>query len=302
MRTNVKEALAGLADKNGGKLRFRENLAKHSSINIGGLAGAWYEPRDKDELCKVIRILRDNGVRHCTLGKGTNVLLPDGDVDIVFINLAGKVFTDKTFDGLYVTAGAGEKLSALIKEAAIRDLAGLEGLIGIPGTVGGALFMNSGYLAEISDFLVRTKVIDEKGEIITLDKSDIKFRYRGSTFKKEWVIIEAVFKLYNGKKEDILKKIKANFDKKIRTQPLDEKTLGCVFKNPGKALFAGELIEKSGLKNLSVGDARISEKHANFIVNTGKATARDVLTLIEIIQHKVKSDFSVKLEPEIKIF
>lgn len=302
MNDMIKDALSGLCDKNGSSIIFDEQLSWHSAISTGGKAAAWYEPLSPAELRETLPLLRDAGVRTIVIGNGSNVLMPDEKLEAVVISLSSDCFTHKRFKGDQLTVGAGEKLSALMSLCCARGLSGLEGLVGIPGTVGGALVTNASYKSTISDCLLRVKVIDRKGNVRHREREDLTFGYRKSSFDEGEIIIEAVFKLKGAAVLDLGKRLKDFFLEKIGSQPLDEKTLGCIFKNPKSSKYrSAELIEMAGMKGRRRGGAVVSEKHANFIVNSGRATSADIKTLIREIKDKVRQDFSVELAPEIEI-
>jgi len=298
----IKDTLAILCENNGSHVSFDERLAGHSTMFIGGSVSAWYVPATPEELRETVVLLHDAGVRTFVIGNGSNVLMPDGHMDAVAINLASEYFTHKKFDGCEVSVGAGEKLAPFISLCCARGLSGLEGLVGIPGTIGGALVMNAGYKSAISNCLVRVKFIDDKGNIRNLEKRGISFGYRRSSFNKEDIIIEAVFGLKEMPLSELREKMQGFFLEKLRSQPLDQKTLGCIFKNPKNSKYkSAELIEKAGMKDAGCGGAVISQKHANFIVNSGNASAKEVKTLIREVRDKVRTDFSIDLVPEIEV-
>jgi UDP-N-acetylmuramate dehydrogenase len=228
--------------------------------------------------------------------------MPDDGLQAVIIDLGNRIFMRKEFKGKKILSGAGVKLRSLISDCCMRGLSGLEGLVGIPATVGGALVTNASYHAAISDCLESVRVLDERGEVKWTKKELLKFGYRSSSFRKGEIILEAIFSLKEDAPEKLKKRLKANFSEKMERQPLDKKTLGCVFKNPPEGEYtSGELIEMAGLKGASRGDAQVSEKHANFIINNGMATAHDVMMLIDEVKRKVREKFSIGLETEIEI-
>jgi UDP-N-acetylmuramate dehydrogenase len=259
----------------------------------------WFVPSCIESLREARLLL--NAATIATIGNGSNVLFPDGGLEAV-INLNNGFFVKKEFEGRKVLAGAGVNLGGFISDCCQRGLSGLEGLVGIPATVGGALATNASYETAISDYLESIRVMDEKGDARWIKKNDLRFGYRSSSLKKNEVILEAVFTLTEMSPEGLKNRIRANFCGKKHRQPLNEKTLGCVFKNPeGSEYRAGELIEKAGMKGSRVGDAQVSQVHANFIVNSGNATASDVVALIEEVRQKVREKFSIELELEIEI-
>jgi UDP-N-acetylmuramate dehydrogenase len=224
-------------------------------------------------------------------------------MDAVVITLSGGPFREVKFEGGSVTAGAGAELAELISDCCERGLSGLEGLVGVPATVGGAIMTNAGYLSTISDRLVRVDCLDNSGNVISIDKGDIDFGYRRCSLGKDWIVVGAVFCLEEGTSPRVLKeKVKEYFLDKMSRQPLEKKTLGCVFKNPGNdSRKSAELIDMAGMKGERSGGAEVSGKHANFIVNTGDANAADMVCLVEEVKRKVMEKFSIELEPEIEI-
>ena len=193
-------------------------------------------------------------------------------------------------------------LRRMVKEAIDKNLKGLESLAGVPGTLGGALYMNAGaYGAEISNYFLSARIINMNGEEIELTKNDVKFSYRKSTFPKDCILIEARFKFDKGDIEKIKKNKNKFSNSRVENQPLNFRSAGSIFKNPSSSLAAGYLIDQAGLKGCRRGGAMISDKHANFIVNLGKAESSDVIYLIKKIQDKVFAEFNVNLNLEIKL-
>jgi UDP-N-acetylmuramate dehydrogenase len=300
---NVQESLRRLCRRHGGSVKFNHSLSRYSTISIGGEALVWYAPSSLEELREVLIFLRDNSIRIKLMGAGSNILIPDNTVDAAVINLSSAFFKSIRFDKNEVTAGGGANLNNVIHNCCKNGLAGLEGLTGIPATVGGALVMNASYSTAISERLSRVLVIDFDGEIAWMNRKDIKFGYRYSSLQGKGIILEAVFVLKKSAPDELNDKLRSYFVDKFRKQPLDEKTLGCIFKNPVQTRHtSGELIDKSGLKSLQRGAAKISEKHANFIVNSGGAMYKDVIGLMESVKKEVYKHFSIELEPEIEIW
>jgi len=299
---NTMENLRSISKRSSSCVLFDEPLAKHTTISIGGPAEALYMPSDPEELSELLEFLRRESIDFFVLGNGSNVLVPDDGLDKVVIKLQGTYFEKKVFTDNYVTAGAGTKLSSLIKECRKRGLSGLEGLIGIPGTVGGALFRNASYKSSISDPLVKVLVIDRDSELRWIDKEEISFTYRASSFGKAEIILEAIFCLDSQPRDSIDQRMKEYFKEKLESQPLGARTLGSVFKNPGEDdRKSWELIDKCGLRGRLRGGAKVSQKHANFIVNTGGATSQDFKTLLDEVSSAVKEKFSIELTPEVEI-
>ena len=280
---------------------FNEPLCRHSTIFVGGKALAWAEIPSVEGLVEAKRTLKESGVRSIVVGNCSNLLFPDGTLEAVVIRLSGDLFSKIVFRDDNVTVGAGVSLGKLISACCERGLSGLEGLIGIPATVGGALINNASYLSAISDRLAEVHVLDEGFNDTWIKREDIEFGYRYSSLKGK-TVIEAVFKLGQAGSDDLKEKARGYFNEKMLKQPLDERSLGCVFKTPEECGCAGgEIIDKAGMKGAQIGGAKVSEKNANFIINTGDASSADVMVLMENVIKKVFDEFSIELKPEIEI-
>lgn len=281
---------------------FLENepMSRHTSFRIGGPARAYAVPKDKNDLVEILRFTTQYQIPTYFVGSGTNLLVSDAGVDGLVITL-GKSFNQLEFDGNNVSTDAGVMLGKLVKECIHRNLSGLESLIGVPGTLGGALVMNAGaYGSEISNMLKEVNVLTLTGEEKKYRPGDIKFSYRHSTFPADEIIIKASFELVESDRETILnKKMQASSGRKS-SQPLKFRSGGSVFKNPPTESAAGYLIDQVGLKGAKSGDAEISPKHANFFVNHGRAKAEDVVQLIRLARKKVFDRFGILLDLEIK--
>ncbi|MEN3037537.1 MAG: UDP-N-acetylmuramate dehydrogenase [Candidatus Kryptonium sp.] len=281
-----------------GKILINEPLAKYSTFKIGGPADLYIEPKDVDELLNLIRYLKDREIDFVILGNGSNVLISDEGFRGAVINLeSGLNFI--RFENEYVVAGAGVKLAKFVDFCIENGFRGVEMLAGIPGTLGGAIIMNAGaYSGEISDYLVDVDVIRNLN-LIRLKKEECGFGYRTSNLLGD-VVVQARFKFPRGDVEEMKKIRREILIKRNQTQPVNFPNVGSIFKNP-PGNYAGKLIDEAGLKGVQIGDAQISEKHANFIINKGNATARDVLELIKLAQRKVYEKFGIKLELEVKL-
>lgn len=283
-----------------GEVLENVNLKDYNSYKIGGRAKYIVKPYNLDNLIKLISYLNDNNMNYFVLGGGSNVILPDEDYDgciILLSNLRGI-----GIDNDIVKVESGISLNLLIMTLIDNNLSGLENLYGIPGTLGGAIRGNAGcHGSEISDTIVSVIYLED-GKINTITKNDCKFSYRNSLFKndKNKIILGTEFKLVSGNKEEMLEIIKEHQRKRIDSQPLNYPNAGSVFKNP-KSEFAGKLIEELGLKGYNIGDAYISEKHANFIVNKGNATSKDIISLIKYVQNEVMKNYNIELELEQEI-
>jgi len=284
-------------------------LAEYTTFKIGGPADFFVEVEEEERLLKLIKLLKELKLPYFILGGGSNLLVADEGFRGTIIKIQNSKFKIQKFDYVKdssgmdnskfkIICGAGYLLGRLIEKTAKLGLAGLEFAAGIPGTVGGAVRGNAGAWGQaIGDKVKRVKVLTPKGEIKWLKASKCHFSYRQSRFKKTKEIIwEVELELEKGNKKEIQEKISQNLAKRAN-QP-KEPSAGCIFVNP-KPLAAGKLIDKCGLKGKGIGDAQISPKHANFIVNLGKAKAADVIKLIKLIKEKVKEKFGVELEEEV---
>lgn len=272
----------------------QHNMKNHSNMKIGGSAKKFIEIENKEELPELLKELKN----YFIIGNGTNTLLNDKFLDITFISLKKlNKITDLGNGKLNVEAGLD--FGKLIKYMGENDLTGLEELAGIPGTVGGLVFMNGGaYGKEIFDCIESVEILDEEKNIKVIPKENLKIDYRKTEIKENnWVIISANFKFDKGYKKELVKEIQG---KREKNQPLEMPNLGSTFKNP-KGYFAARLIIEAGAQGLKIGGAQMSMKHPNFIVNDGTATFEDVLNLIKEVKRKVKETSGIELEREIII-
>ena len=283
------------------KLLFNEPMKKHTTFGIGGPASIFIYPYDKKELILLLKIINDEKLSFFITGSGTNLLVDDNGFNGIVISLS-KTFKKLFIKGPTVIAESGVMLGHFVKEAINNSIGGLEGLVGVPGTLGGALFMNAGAFGEeISNYFQSATVITLEGKEKTYTKKDINFKYRESSFKPDEIISEATFICQYNNPIKIKNKKYVSSQKRKLSQPLKFRSAGSIFKNPKNAPPAGYLIDNAGLKGEKSGDAEISTKHANFIINHGNAKSKDVINLIKIIQEKVKNKFNVNLELEIKL-
>ncbi len=275
-------------------------LAAHTWMKIGGPAQYLVRPRNVDELHDVVRACHEEQIPVRILGGGSNVLVRDEGVSGAVLQLVDESFGQIAVEGTTVRAGPA-LLSQLISQTVKAELAGLETLSGIPGTVGGALRGNAGGRAgDIGQFVESVTVMNVKGEISTRKGDELWFGYRESNVD-ELVILEGSLKLQPGDSDEITRRMRKLWIMKKATQPLSFQSAGCIFKNP-RGLSAGALIEQAGLKGIHVGAAEISDRHANFIVTNPGAKSDDVLRLIDLTRSKVSEQFGVDLELEIKIW
>ncbi|MCP4681434.1 MAG: UDP-N-acetylmuramate dehydrogenase [Desulfobacterales bacterium] len=308
MDKRQKEELVKLA---GGQVRFNCLMAEHTTFRTGGQVEAIYEANDLEGLHKIITFLNKEKVSHLTVGHGSNLLVKDGGLDGVVILLRGNFNAVEqkksgpsgrdTSKKSIITAGAGLPIAELLTICRQEGLGGLEFLAGIPGTVGGAMAMNAGAFGEdIGSKVQEIEIITSHGRLITKDRAGIKFTYRNLVLEKGGIIVRVSFSVDRVSKESVAGKIADYLKKRKKRQPLEFPSAGSVFKNPPND-YAGRLIEEVGLKGKRIGGAVISEKHCNFIVNTGGAKAKDILDLLYLAQKKVKDELGVELEPEIQI-
>ena len=291
-----------------GEVLRNEPLSRHTSFGIGGPADLLVYPADTADLVALLREIRARELPSIVLGGGTNLLVRDGGFRGVAISLrrlnAVKVVREyRSLGGTYavVSAEAGAVLAKVISFAANEALTGLEFATGIPGTIGGAVCMNAGTAeGEMGDVIETVTLLTPGGALATRSKEEMGFGYRTASVPAGHVVLSALLQLRHDEKKKIEAKVKALMDKRKERQPWGLPNAGSMFKNPLDE-SAGKLIESAGLKGKTVGGAQVSEKHANFIVNTGKATAADVLALMEIVKQTVLDVHGARLEPEIKI-
>ena len=279
---------------------MNESLKKHTTYGIGGPADLMIFPKSKQDLIKVIKIINDNKIQLTILGSGSNVLVSDNGIRGAVISLKNSLKQIEVDDNI-LYAECGTMLGKIVKHAVKNNLIGLENLNGVPGTLGGALIMNAGaWGGEISENLIHVEVINSKSEIQKIQKKDLNFSYRQSSFNKDDILLSAKFNLKKADK-DIIKEnfIEAQSGRK-KSQPLNKRSAGSLFKNP-KNNSAGKLLDEAGLKGFNIGDAKISEKHANFFINDGDATSKDMLMLIKKAHKEVKDKFNVNLSLEVKL-
>jgi UDP-N-acetylmuramate dehydrogenase len=274
-------------------------------MRVGGPADMVVEPRDVRELAALMELLRDEGVRWIVLGAGTNVLFSDSGYRGVVVRtsgLAGLKIEENGSDHAKITAAAGVPLPAIISRAAGAGWTGLEPLLGIPGSFGGGVAGNAGSGGvSIGGLLVSLKLLTRDGEEIELDPRALNFGYRSADLPAAAVVIQGTLRLGKGSPKLIETNLVDAKSRRRSTQPLQQPSAGCVFKNPVGAAPAGAIIDRLGFKGASVGGAQVSEMHANFIINKGDATAADILELMDMIRERVKKEEGVVLEPEIRI-
>ena len=282
---------------------FRENepLAAHCTFKIGGPAQLFVMPENEQQLCSAVALCKEQAVRYYLLGNGSNILFADEGFSGVVIDVSA-LDAEIAVEDTVLTAGAGVRLAALCKAALKHGLSGLEFAYGIPGTVGGAVYMNAGaYGGEMKDVVEEVTLLLPEG-VQRFSGAEMAFGYRHSFLSEhpEAVAIRARFRLPPGDESAIRERMRELMGKRRASQPLEYPSAGSTFKRP-EGYFAGTLIDQCGLKGLTVGGAQVSEKHAGFVINRGGATAADILALIQEVQRRVLAEKGVMLQPEVKL-
>ncbi len=284
--------------KPGSILKRDEPLHKHTTMRIGGPAQLWFEPEDEEDLKLGLRFAHDRAIPVTFIGRGSNLLIRDGGILGLCVHLGRPYFSRIEVEGEYVTVGAGARLKQIVADARKHSVGGFEFMEGIPGNLGGALRMNAGAMQGMTMEVVESvRSVDTLGHIHEVKKADMEIHYRSVPHFQTHIAISARLKGIPSSKEEINEKLKAYSGKRWTSQPAAP-SAGCIFKNPGP-MPAGKLIDELGLKNLSVGPARVSEVHGNFIVNDGGATAEDVLQLISLIQNRARESRQIDLHTEV---
>ena len=283
------------------ELLLEEPMAKHTSFRIGGPADVLAQPADEAELAALLKRAAEHAVPVTLIGNGSNLLVRDKGIRGLVIKLSN-IFSSITVDGNVLTFGSGISLAMASKKAASLSLSGMEFAVGIPGTIGGAVYMNAGaYDGEMAKVVTCVRVMDMQGKISELQASELDFAYRHTALQNSgWIVISVTVALQPGEAESIAAKMADFSQRRISKQPLELPSAGSMFKRP-PGYFAGTLIDQTGLKGYTVGGAQVSTKHAGFVVNVGGATAKDVLQLISDVQSKVFAAHGVRLEPEVLV-
>lgn len=294
----LQDLFSGCTDR---PLLINEPMSRHTSFKIGGPADLMAMPKDEKELKLLLEKAAANDVPLTLIGNGSNLLVRDGGIRGIVVKL-GNMLNKITFNGNTITFGSGVSLAIASKKAAELSLTGMEFAVGIPGSIGGAVYMNAGaYDGEMSNVVSSIEVMDRNGQMRTLAAEELNFGYRKTALQGSNLIVTSVtVTLKEGIKGDILAKMEDFSGRRISKQPLELPSAGSMFKRP-PGYYAGTLIDQTGLKGYSVGGAQISEKHAGFVVNTGHATAADVIQLIKDVQDKVFAAHGVLLQPEVLI-
>ena len=289
------------AGKYGAVVLKNEPMKNHTSFRIGGPCDVMIKINCEALLCELIKQCRENDIKYYVVGRGSNILVCDEGLQGVVL-LIGSDFGSVRVDGEYIECNAGASLAAVCAVALENELTGLEFAYGIPGSVGGAIFMNAGaYGGEMRDIIETVTVLDETGVQHVLSVEELELGYRTSCIlKKHYIVTQAVLKLAAGEEQAIRARMKELATQRAEKQPLEYPSAGSTFKRP-EGYFAGKLIMDAGLRGYRVGGAQVSQKHCGFVINTGDATAQDIRMLIADVSAAVDRQFQVKLEPEIKM-
>ena len=300
----AKERLAALCQLEKIPVLWDEPMKNHTSFKIGGPAAALCAPKDRRQLRELVGFVQREGVDSWYIGNGSNLLVSDAGLNGIAILLDSSFDGEIELDGTVLLAPAGKKLSAVCAAACAAGLTGLEFAYGIPGSVGGAVYMNAGaYGGEMKDRLLWVEYLAPTGEIVRLEQEQLSLSYRHSRFKEEGMqgscIVRAAFRLQRGEKAAIQSEMDRILNQRRQKQPLEYPSAGSTFKRPQGA-FAAQLIDQCGLKGFTVGGAQVSEKHAGFVINTGKATCADVLELTRQVRECVQEKTGYLLELEVR--
>ena len=277
-----------------------EPMSRHTTFRIGGPADYFVCP-DREQIAEVLAVAKNCGMAITVIGNGSNLLVGDKGIRGLVVEI-GSAMNQIMVDKNHITAGAGALLSQVAAKAAAAELGGMEFAAGIPGSVGGAVTMNAGaYGGEMKDILRTVTVLTPEGELKTLDVSEMDLSYRHSCVpEQQYIVLEAEIELGYKPEEEIRAQMEELRNKRIEKQPLGYPSAGSTFKRP-EGYFAGKLIMDAGLRGYRVGDAQVSEKHCGFVINRKNASAQEVRQLMQDVQDKVKAQFGVMLEPEVKM-
>ncbi|MFJ8256944.1 UDP-N-acetylmuramate dehydrogenase [Peribacillus asahii] len=291
-----------LRDLQVGKVLVNEPLANHTTMKMGGPADLFIEPSSIENLEKTMKIIRENNVPWRAIGRGSNLLVSDAGIEGALIKL-GKGLDHLEINESEIRVGAGYSLVSLSVQISKKGLAGLEFASGIPGSVGGSVYMNAGaHGSDMSEILEKAYVLFADGTLAWLSKEEMEFSYRTSILQKKrpGIVLEAIFQLTPGNREEIVAKMQSNKNYRKETQPYNLPCAGSIFRNP-LPRYAGQLVQEAGLKGYSIGGAQISPMHGNFIVNTGNGKAADVLALIQYVKDTVFKQYGIIMETEVEI-
>ena len=288
-----------------GKVVFDEPMSRHTSMGVGGTADAFVSPESAEELRRIIACLKRFHIPYIPVGNGTNLIVRDGGYRGVIISMKGLhdvIVAERSPEQTSIYAGAGAALSEIVLLAAEYSLTGMEFCAGIPGSIGGAVKMNAGaYGSEIRNIIETVELMSNSEEIRKYKGNELNFEYRNLDLPADTMITGASFLLTRERKKKIQERISEIIGTRKSKHPLEYRNAGSIFKNPGRKDPAGKIIDEIGLKGTRIGGAKISEKHGNFIINLGEAKAADIIALIDLVQKKVRNEWGIELETEVKI-
>lgn len=296
---DVKQVYNDLVSMNIGKVIENEPMYKHTTYKVGGPAKIFVKANDINSLIQTLNYCRDHEIKHMVIGNGSDLLFSDKEYDGIIISM--KSFDDVKMNGSTIVAQAGVSMIALAYSSAKAGLSGFEFMGGIPGDMGGGIYMNAGaYKYCMADVFVSARVLDDDLNIITLSKEDMEFSYRHSVLQKHpnWIILDATFEMTAKDPGEIRKVLDKRKERRMSTQPWNFACAGSVFRNPEEKP-AWRYIDEAGLRGYEIGGAQVSPKHSNFIVNNGYASAKDILDLIRLVEKTVYEKFGVKLYKEV---
>lgn len=285
------------------KIKQNEPMKNHTSFKIGGTADLFLKVATIEELMQAIEYAKTKKIPIYFIGNGSNLLVTDKGIRGLVVKIdIQNISIQKAENSVKVTVGAGYKMIALARELLNQEITGFEEFAGIPGTIGGAIYMNAGaYGKEMKDIVISTKCMDLNGKIFILSNKEQEFTYRNSIFEKNnYIILETTLQLKKGIKNEIENKMTKLLKERKEKQPIGEPSAGSTFKRQ-EGIITAKLIDECGLKGYSIGGAKVSEKHAGFVVNFNNATAKDVLDLIKYIKEKVYEKYGIKIEEELRI-
>lgn len=297
----MKDLIKLIEDNKFGSYKENVSLKTLTTYKVGGNARIIVFPNSVESLKEILLYIKNNNLKYKIFGNGSNILASSRDYDGVIIKLTE--LKNMKQEGENVEAEAGYNFALLANQLSKEGYSGLEFACGIPATVGGAVYMNAGaYLSDVSAVLVKVDILDENLEFKTVMNKDLDFSYRHSIFmEKEWIVLKAYFKLEKKSKEEVIALINNRRQRRIDSQPLTYPSAGSVFRNP-EGLYAGKLIEDSGLKGKNIGGGQISDMHANFIINKDNASAEDIKALMDLAQKEVEKNYGIKLRIEQELF
>lgn len=294
----LQDVFAGCTDR---PLLLDEPMSRHTSFRIGGPADMMAMPKNETELCSLLQKAAANNIPVTLIGNGSNLLVRDKGIRGLVIKL-GNMLNEIKVEENGITFGSGVSLALASRKAAENSFTGMEFAVGIPGSIGGAVYMNAGaYDGEMANVVTSVRVMDAAGKVTVLSADDLQFAYRKTALQNSGLIVTSVtVTLKKATQSDIYAKMDDFSQRRISKQPLELPSAGSMFKRP-PGYFAGTLIDQTGLKGYTVGGAQVSEKHAGFVVNIGNATAADVLQLIKDVQDRVMAAHGVYLQPEVLV-